>query len=134
MLKKFLDDDSGATAIEYGLIVAVLSLVMTTMLGSGATQTAMAADTCQEGMFCAWADDHYRGAVHHLDPTTAPLEHCIGLPRELEASSFVNHTGHPVTVYQDGRCATQAEFKTYPSGTYVPENSYVARAVKIWRH
>lgn len=28
MLKKFLRDDAGATALEYGLIVAVLSLVI----------------------------------------------------------------------------------------------------------
>ncbi len=28
MLKRFLDDENGATAIEYGLIIACLSLVI----------------------------------------------------------------------------------------------------------
>jgi len=30
MLKQFLNDDSGATAIEYGLIAALISLAMIT--------------------------------------------------------------------------------------------------------
>lgn len=33
MLKRFRQDERGATAVEYGLIVAVLSLVITGALG-----------------------------------------------------------------------------------------------------
>jgi pilus assembly protein Flp/PilA len=34
MLARFLKDESGATAIEYGLIIAILSLAIVSGLGS----------------------------------------------------------------------------------------------------
>ena len=35
MIRRFLEDKSGATAIEYGLIVAVLSLAIVGGVGAG---------------------------------------------------------------------------------------------------
>jgi pilus assembly protein Flp/PilA len=37
MLRRFMEDESGATVIEYGLIVAVLSLVIIAGFGTAAT-------------------------------------------------------------------------------------------------
>ena len=34
MFKTFLRDESGTTAIEYGLIVAIVSIVLVTVLGT----------------------------------------------------------------------------------------------------
>lgn len=34
MLKRFLKDESGATAVEYGIIVTVLSLVVVSGIGT----------------------------------------------------------------------------------------------------
>lgn len=36
MLRQFMEDESGATAVEYGLIVAVLSLVIIAGVGTAA--------------------------------------------------------------------------------------------------
>ena len=36
MLRRFMEDESGATAVEYGLIVAVLSLVIIAGVGTAA--------------------------------------------------------------------------------------------------
>ncbi|MCV3207589.1 Flp family type IVb pilin [Mesorhizobium sp. YC-39] len=36
VLQRFLEDETGATAIEYGLIVAVLSLTIVTGVGQAA--------------------------------------------------------------------------------------------------
>lgn len=109
-------------------------LLVASGLGASPAHADTLEDTCQGGVFCAWAAEDFRGPLHRVDPRTTPLERCIGLPAKLEASSFVNRTGHPVTVYQDGHCATEADFKTYPNGTYVPTTPYVARAIKIWTH
>ena len=38
MFRRFMQDDSGATAIEYGLIIAVLSLAIVTGVSRYATQ------------------------------------------------------------------------------------------------
>jgi pilus assembly protein Flp/PilA len=49
MLKRFLKDESGATAIEYGLIAALVSVVIITAvatLGDNLTSTFTAINDC----------------------------------------------------------------------------------------
>lgn len=89
---------------------------------------------CQRGAFCAWPENDYRGPVHHTAGSNVPLERCFALPAGLEPSSFTNQTGRPVTVYQDPECSTNADFQTYPDGSFAPRSPYVARAIKIWTH
>lgn len=121
---------------------AVFLAVTGILAGSGAASAAApsgddgfhGAEDCRPGTFCAFAEKSYDGEIHRVHSETTPQEQCITLPRGLEASSFVNETGRPVSVYQDPDCATQADYQTYPSGAYVPDGPYVARAVKIWRH
>ena len=91
-------------------------------------------DPCQRGAFCAWPENDYRGTVHQAAGNNAPLERCLALPAGLEASSFTNQTGRPVTVYQDPDCSTKADFQTYPDGAFAPNAPYVARAITIWTH
>lgn len=89
---------------------------------------------CQRGAFCAWAENDYQGRDHRADGNDAALERCLALPPGLEASSFTNQTGRPVTVYQDPDCSTNADFQTYPDGAFAPRAPYVARAITIWTH
>lgn len=37
MLNRFINDESGATAIEYGLIAALISVAIVTILGTAGT-------------------------------------------------------------------------------------------------
>ena len=89
---------------------------------------------CQRGAFCAWTENDYRGQDHRTGGNDAALERCLALPPGLEASSFTNQTGRPVTVYQDPDCSTNADFQTYPDGAFAPRAPYVARAITIWTH
>ena len=89
---------------------------------------------CQRGAFCAWTENDYRGPDHRTEGNDAALERCLALPPGLEASSFTNQTGRPVTVYQDPDCSTNADFQTYPDGAFAPRAPYVARAITIWTH
>ncbi|GAB3283327.1 peptidase inhibitor family I36 protein [Parasphingorhabdus pacifica] len=91
-------------------------------------------DSCRSGSFCAWGANEFRGQTHKTTLEDTEMETCVALPEGLEASSFVNRTGHPVTVYQDPLCDTHADFSTYPSETHVPNAPYVARAIKVWSH
>lgn len=38
MLRRFLEDESGATAIEYGMIAALIAVVIITVLGTIGTK------------------------------------------------------------------------------------------------
>lgn len=38
ILSRFMDDESGATAIEYGLIAALISVAIVTVLGNVGTE------------------------------------------------------------------------------------------------
>lgn len=112
---------------------AVLLALATVVVSSGIAH-ATGPNSCQDGAFCAWNEAEYRGRPHLTDLRGAKLETCLALPAGLEASSFINRTGKPVTVYQDPTCSTDADFSTYPSGTFIPNSPYVARAIQIWTH
>lgn len=58
---------------------------------------------------------------------------CVPLSEGFVGRSFANRMRRPVTVYQGRGCDTEGEFDTYPGGgTYVPEASFVVRAVVVW--
>jgi hypothetical protein len=119
------------------LITAILLAVATVLVSTGAAQADVRQTThvpCDYGVFCSWPDKDYRGAPHLSDPRTTPLEKCVPMPKGREASSFINRTDRPVTVYQDPTCSTEADFKTYPAGSFVPQAPYVVRAIQIWSH
>lgn len=114
----------------------LLTVAMFTLLAPSAESTngPQQQNPCQRGAFCAWAENDYRGPDHRADEDHAALERCLPLPAGLEASSFTNQTGRPVTVYQDPDCSTNADFQTYPDGAFAPRAPYVARAITIWTH
>lgn len=87
---------------------------------------------CRAGEFCAWTGRGYTGARHVRDLSSADVESCVPLPKGMDARSFANRVGRPVTTYQDRECSTEAEFDTYPGGgTWVPESPYTVRAFTI---
>ncbi|WP_249124428.1 peptidase inhibitor family I36 protein [Saccharopolyspora erythraea] len=89
---------------------------------------------CPADSFCAWPSSDFQGAAHQTEVSAVPLGRCVALPQDFEATSFANNTGRPVTVYQDGFCSTEADFRTYPTGSFVPRSPYVARAIQVWSH
>ena len=127
--------NSGVKPLRRSAVAALLVLAAA-LAGAvlAPSSEAAGAQLCQPGQFCAWAETQFGGRSHSAALDVSASEQCIALPADLEAQSFVNNTGHPVTVYQDPVCDTQAEFHTYPSGSYVPHSSYVARAIKVWSH
>jgi len=50
LLKKFMHDESGATAIEYGLIAAGISVAIITVVGSIGTKIKAAFDSIEAGL------------------------------------------------------------------------------------
>ena len=113
------------------LLLAVASLLAGTTDAQGAPVDPA---PCPANTFCAYADHQYEGRSHHAELTATPAERCVPLPPELNATSFVNNTGRPVTVYQDPTCSTEAHFQTFPTGSFVPKASYTGRAIQIWSH
>lgn len=120
---------NGAARATAAVLLAIAAIPAGGVLAHAAEQVQ-----CRPGTFCAWGEKEFRGEAHRASADNTKLETCVSLPGGLEASSFVNRTGHPVTVYQDPNCDSHADFSTYPSGSHVPEGPYVARAIKIWTH
>ena len=114
----------------------LLAVAMFTLLAPSAESAngPQQQNPCQRGAFCAWPENDYRGQDHRTEGNGVALERCLALPPDLEASSFTNQTGRPVTVYQDPDCSTNADFQTYPDGAFAPRAPYVARAITIWTH
>lgn len=122
-----------ATGLRQLLTALVLALAAV-LISSPTVHAGQPENPCPAQTFCAWSGAGHVGRSHHAEVPGTVLERCVALPKELEAQSFVNNTGRPVTVYQDPTCATEAEFATFPTGSHVPEASYVARAIQIWTH
>lgn len=87
---------------------------------------------CASGELCLWDRTGFKGDRLQYELSDVDIESCVVLPKEMEAKSFANRTGRPVTAYQSEECAETAEFSTYPSGSWTPEGEYPVRAVKIW--
>lgn len=120
---------NGAARTTAAVLLAIAAIPAGSALAQASEQVQ-----CRPGSFCAWGEHEFRGQAHQASTDNTKLETCVSLPEGLEASSFVNRTGHPVTVYQDPNCDSHADFSTYPSETHVPDAPYVARAIKIWTH
>ncbi|GAA0512003.1 hypothetical protein GCM10011581_02290 [Saccharopolyspora subtropica] len=110
---------------------AALLAVAAVLFGAPA-KAAPAQDPCPAGAFCAWPEENFTGERHDVGLQTTTMEQCVPLRQDVELRSFVNNTGHPVTVYQDPYCDTQADFATFPSGSQMPRSTYVARAIRVW--
>lgn len=89
---------------------------------------------CPAGTFCAWGAADFGGTSGNLEMAAMELETCTALPTARAANSFVNQTGHPVTVYADANCGSEQDFATYPSGAQAPRAEYPARAIQVWEH
>lgn len=50
LLNKFLKDESGATAIEYGIFAALISVVIITAVGTIGTELDLAFDSVVEAL------------------------------------------------------------------------------------
>jgi peptidase inhibitor family I36 len=116
------------------MLVATLLALAAIVVGTGGAQATPPENPCPTGTFCTWPEENYTGQMHELGIQATALEECVPLQAGFEVRSFMNKTGHPVTVYQDVNCATEAEFATYPTGSQTPQATYVARAIKIWSH
>ncbi|MEU4097793.1 peptidase inhibitor family I36 protein [Streptomyces sp. NPDC026673] len=111
---------------------AVLTLALTaTAAALAAPAGAAPAAGCDPGQLCLWSRPDYRGArlVHELADTD--VNSCVPLPAGTDAKSFVNRTRKLVTTYQSAECATEGDFVTFPSGTWVPESRHTIRAFQI---
>jgi hypothetical protein len=96
-----------------------------------AAVAAAPAGDCSPGELCLWARPGYGGSrtVHELADTD--VDSCVPLPEGTSAKSFVNLTRRLVTTYQSRECATEGDFVTFPSGTWVPESRHTIRAFQI---
>lgn len=89
---------------------------------------------CAADRFCYWPEPDFPGKPRVLNLSDEAGGVCIPFAFEDEARAFVNNSRHEVTLYQDGHCGTNGEFRTYPGrGTYVPESPYVVRAIEVWK-
>ncbi|WP_329318482.1 peptidase inhibitor family I36 protein [Streptomyces sp. NBC_01262] len=98
---------------------------------AAAPAPASASGDCSPGELCLWAKPGYGGSrtVHELADTD--VNSCVPLPEGTTAKSFVNRTRKLVTTYQSRECATEGDFVTFPSGTWVPESRHTIRAFQI---
>lgn len=87
---------------------------------------------CAAGELCLWSQPDYGGQRTSHELLTVTTEQCTPLPEGTASGSFVNRTGRPVTVYQSAVCDTTGDFRTYPSGSWVPEAPYAVRAFTVW--
>ncbi|WP_190818892.1 peptidase inhibitor family I36 protein [Saccharopolyspora pogona] len=124
---------TGRTGV-WRIFVPALFALAAISVGSGGAYAAPPEKPCAAGTFCSYPEEEYAGQVHEVGLQTTTLEQCVQLRQDVEVRSFVNNTGHPVTVYQDPYCDSGAEFATYPTGSQTPRATYVARAIKIWSH
>lgn len=89
---------------------------------------------CAAGELCLWENEGFKGPREQYELSDVDIESCVPLPKGVEAKSFANRTGRPVTAYQSAECAETAEFSTYPSGSWTPKGEYPVRAVKVWEN
>lgn len=87
---------------------------------------------CDITRFCAWTGENYQGEPFVTELFPAGLRECVPMPPSLVALSFINRTGHPVTVFEDPACSLQGYFSTYSPETFVPRSDHVVRAFRIW--
>ncbi|MCM2419217.1 hypothetical protein C8250_016205 [Streptomyces sp. So13.3] len=99
-----------------------------------APASAASSGACDPGQLCLWGKAGYSSARQAHELADTGIDNCVPLPAGTPARSFVNRIGRPVTTYQSAECATEAEFDTYPTGTWVPESRYTVRAFKVWEN
>ncbi|MGW1679850.1 peptidase inhibitor family I36 protein [Saccharopolyspora sp. NPDC002376] len=119
------------------VVLAALLAITAGLLGANHAQASTTPENpCPEGNFCVWNEENHAGQRHDIsvNDSTFAMEQCVPLAQEGEALSFVNNTGHHVTVYQDQHCDTEGDFATYPPGSQAPKSTYVPRAIKVWSH
>lgn len=122
------------------LAAALLSVTPTAAAPASAASAASATaatsskGACDPGQLCLWGKAGYAGARQNHELADTGIDNCVLLPAGTPARSFVNRVGRPVTTYQSAECATEAEFETYPTGTWVPESRYTVRAFKVWEN
>ena len=102
------------------LAAALLPATALTPASASARTPAATSRACDPGQLCLWGKAGHSSArqIHELADTG--IDNCVVLPPGTPARSFVNRIGRPVTTYQSAECATEAEFETYPTGTWVP--------------
>ncbi|OQO89446.1 peptidase inhibitor I36 [Saccharomonospora piscinae] len=140
-----MNHQSHRNSLGSRLRTAVLLAGLTLVLAPTAATAATAAESspgevrssgqhaCERGEFCLWSEQDYGGTLVRLDLRNTNPEQCREVPDGVEGRAFGNLLNRHVTVYQDGDCATEGDFSTYPGpGTFVPRSPYVVRAVKIW--
>ncbi|MEU3460339.1 peptidase inhibitor family I36 protein [Streptomyces sp. NPDC006733] len=101
---------------------------------ASAPSAGSAKAACDPGQLCLWGRAGYSGTRQSHELADTGIDNCVPLPAGVPARSFVNRVGRPVTVYQSAECATEAEFDTYPTGTWVPESRFTVRAFKVWEN
>lgn len=117
------------------LLTALFVTVAATLALAPTASAARPAETpCAQGSFCTWAGADFQAPVSTHTTHNVALERCVPLPPGREVHSFANRTGHPVTVYQDPDCSTNADFSTHPNGSDMPRAPYAARAITVWSH
>jgi hypothetical protein len=110
-------------------VLTVASAVL--LAAAPASAAAAPPGDCSPGELCLWAKSGFGGGrtVHDLADTD--VNDCVPLPAGTTAKSLANRTGRLVTTYQSRECATEGDFLTFPSGTWVPESRHTIRAFQI---
>lgn len=88
---------------------------------------------CQEGELCFWRKADFQGGKRVHEPARTDIDNCTSLGGQERVGSFANLSGLPVTVYASGTCDTTEDFRTYPSGSWVPEAPYGVGAFTMWK-
>lgn len=94
---------------------------------------ALPRDQCQEGELCFWQKAGFQGEQRTHEPARTDIDNCTPLGEEERVGAFANLSGLPVTVYESGTCDTTEDFRTYPSGSWVPEPPYGVGAFTMWK-
>jgi hypothetical protein len=125
-----------AAKIRSHRLVRVILLAMSTIVANCATAEAVQAASdqpqCDVTHFCTWTGENYQGERYVTDLVPASNQECVPLPAGVTAVSFINRTGHPVTVFEDPACSLQGYFSTHSPDTNVMRSPHTVRALKVW--
>lgn len=114
------------------MAVIVWAIATLCTLPTLAHASSPAGADCGAGELCLWSQADYGGQRTSHELLTVTTQECTALPEGTASGSFVNRTGRPVTVYQSEVCDTTGDFRTYPSGSWVPQAPYAVRAFTVW--
>lgn len=123
-----------ATALAALMVAAgaLAPVVTPTHSAQAAHASSLSQGDCEAGELCLWPKKGFSGERRTHELLHTSIDQCTPLAEGEKAAAFANLSGRPVTVYQSDTCDTTGDFRTYPSGAWVPEAPYAVRAFTMW--